>query len=142
MRILYTRSDLFGPGDDSREARQYQGRSPGVDERQFVSVQCVSEHHRRHYGRIDAGGAVRLFDYFRANSIAEAVREASTEGTSYLAGGTNLVDLMKEDVERPSKIVDLNWLALKKIQRMQDGGLLIGALVTNADTAYHPEVTK
>jgi xanthine dehydrogenase YagS FAD-binding subunit len=83
-----------------------------------------------------------LFDYFRANSIAEAVREASTEGTSYLAGGTNLVDLMKEDVERPSKIVDLNWLALKKIQRMQDGGLLIGALVTNADTAYHPEVTK
>ncbi len=85
---------------------------------------------------------MRLFDYFRANSIAEAVREASTEGTSYLAGGTNLVDLMKEDVERPSKIVDLNWLALKKIQRMQDGGLLIGALVTNADTAYHPEVTK
>jgi xanthine dehydrogenase YagS FAD-binding subunit len=85
---------------------------------------------------------VRLFDYFRANSIAEAVREASTEGTSYLAGGTNLIDLMKEDVERPSKIVDLNWLALKKIQRMQDGGLLIGALVTNADTAYHPEVTK
>jgi xanthine dehydrogenase YagS FAD-binding subunit len=85
---------------------------------------------------------VRSFDYFRANSIAEAVREASTEGTSYLAGGTNLVDLMKEDVERPSKIVDLNWLALKKIQRMQDGGLLIGALVTNADTAYHPEVTK
>ena len=85
---------------------------------------------------------MRSFDYFRANSIAEAVREASTEGTSYLAGGTNLVDLMKEDVERPSKIVDLNWLALKKIQRMQDGGLLIGALVTNADTAYHPEVTK
>jgi xanthine dehydrogenase YagS FAD-binding subunit len=85
---------------------------------------------------------VRLFDYFRANSIAEAAREASTGGTSYLAGGTNLVDLMKEDVERPSKIVDLNWLALKKIERMQDGGLLIGALVTNADTAYHPEVTK
>jgi xanthine dehydrogenase YagS FAD-binding subunit len=85
---------------------------------------------------------VRLFDYFRANSIAEAVREASTDGTSYLAGGTNLVDLMKEDVERPSKIVDLNWLALKKIQRMEDGGLLIGALVTNAETAYHPEMTK
>jgi len=85
---------------------------------------------------------VRSFDYFRANSIAEAVREASTEGTSYLAGGTNLVDLMKEDVERPSKIVDLNRLPLKKVERLQDGRLMIGALVTNADTAYHPEVTK
>ena len=85
---------------------------------------------------------MRSFDYFRANSIAEAVREASTEGTSYLAGGTNLVDLMKEDVERPSKIVDLNRLPLKKVERLQDGRLMIGALVTNADTAYHPEVTK
>jgi xanthine dehydrogenase YagS FAD-binding subunit len=84
---------------------------------------------------------MRLFDYYRANSVAEAVREGTTEGTSYLAGGTNLVDLMKEDVERPSKLVDLNRLPLKKVERLQDGRLMIGALVTNADTAYHPEVT-
>ena len=58
----------------------------------------------------------------------------------FIAGGTNLIDLMKVNVLRPSRLVDINFLPLDRIEPTVNGGLMLGALVSNADTAYHPEV--
>ncbi|RZL73538.1 MAG: xanthine dehydrogenase family protein subunit M [Sphingomonas sp.] len=76
------------------------------------------------------------FDYARASDVAEAVRDGAGDHVRYLAGGTNLIDLMKENVERPARIVDINRLDLHRITERDDGGLRLGALATNADTAY------
>ncbi|MDB6088503.1 MAG: FAD-binding molybdopterin dehydrogenase [Gammaproteobacteria bacterium] len=82
------------------------------------------------------------FSYVRAAGVAEAVREGSARQVRFLAGGTNLVDLMKENVERPQRLVDINRLPLHKIDDLEGGGLRLGALVTNADTAYDPRVER
>jgi xanthine dehydrogenase YagS FAD-binding subunit len=83
---------------------------------------------------------VRPFAYTRVTDIAGALHEAAAGDARYLAGGTNLVDLMKDDVDRPAKLVDVNRLPLREITESDDGGLRIGALVTNARTAYDPRV--
>ncbi len=80
------------------------------------------------------------FDYVRAGSVAEAVQAGARPGARFLAGGTNLVDLMKENVEQPGDVVDINRLDLAKITDLDGGGLRLGALVSNADTAYDPRV--
>jgi xanthine dehydrogenase YagS FAD-binding subunit len=82
------------------------------------------------------------FTYARAGSVAEAVTAAEADGTAVVAGGTNLIDLMKANVVRPLHLVDVNRLPLKGIEPLPDGGLRLGALATNADTAYHPEVER
>ena len=84
------------------------------------------------------------FEYTRAVSVADAIGEkAKANGSGqFLAGGTNLVDLLKENVARPARIIDINRLPLNAIEPTSDGGLRLGALVTNADTAYHPEVQR
>lgn len=80
------------------------------------------------------------FGYARPTSIADAVRLAAEEGGRYIAGGTNLVDLMKENVERPTSVIDISRLPLGRIEEAEDGGLRLGALVPNADTAYDRRV--
>jgi xanthine dehydrogenase YagS FAD-binding subunit len=85
---------------------------------------------------------VNPFSYFRAADVAEAVAEGNREQTRFLAGGTNLIDLMKENVERPARIVDINRLPLHKIEELADGKLRLGALATNAETAYDARVAK
>jgi xanthine dehydrogenase YagS FAD-binding subunit len=84
---------------------------------------------------------VNRFSYTRATDIAGAVRE-SGDNVRFLAGGTNLIDLMKENVERPTRLVDVNRLPLHKIEELQDGSLRLGALVSNADTAYDRRIEK
>ena len=80
------------------------------------------------------------FDYVRANTVAEAVQALGADpGARFIAGGTNLIDLMKYDVERPGKLVDITRLPLREIEE-RDGGLRIGALVTNATLAYDARV--
>ncbi|MGO4706768.1 xanthine dehydrogenase family protein subunit M [Microvirga sp. 2MCAF38] len=77
------------------------------------------------------------FQYARANDVADAVRQLGAEPTAkFIAGGTNLLDLMKEDVERPTRLIDITRLPLSKIEETADGGVRIGALVTNADLAW------
>ncbi|MFB9241866.1 xanthine dehydrogenase family protein subunit M [Massilia antarctica] len=71
---------------------------------------------------------------------AEALRLAARDGAAYIAGGTNLIDLMKEGVMRPASLVDINSLPLDTIAPTEQGGLLLGATARNADTAYHPLV--
>src|SRR4051794_23136994 len=81
------------------------------------------------------------FQYQRASDVAEAVRQISADpAAKIIAGGTNLIDLMKEDVERPSRLIDISRLPLKTVEETEDGGLRIGALVPNSDLAYHPLV--
>jgi xanthine dehydrogenase YagS FAD-binding subunit len=77
---------------------------------------------------------MKSFDYTRASTPAEAVRAAKS-GASIIAGGTNLLDLMKLEVLTPASVVDINRLELGGIGRTHDGGLRIGALVTNGDLA-------
>lgn len=81
------------------------------------------------------------FSYVRAGDLEAAVDELAADGkTRLIAGGTNLLDLMKENVERPRRLVDITRLPLREIRPRADGGLRLGALVTNTDVAYHPLV--
>jgi xanthine dehydrogenase YagS FAD-binding subunit len=84
---------------------------------------------------------MRPFTYTRADDVGSAVAAlAGDPAAKIIAGGTNLLDLMKENVERPAHLVDITRVGLKTIEATADGGLRLGALCTNADTAYHPEV--
>ena len=83
------------------------------------------------------------FQYARANDVADAVRQiAADPRAKFIAGGTNLVDLIKVDVERPSRLIDITRLPLKAVEETADGGLRIGALVPNSDLAYHPLIAE
>jgi xanthine dehydrogenase YagS FAD-binding subunit len=84
---------------------------------------------------------MQAFTYQRAGSIDDAIANAAAGGR-FLAGGTNLLDLMKGDIERPASIVDITRLPLARVTEMPDGGLRIGALVRNSDAANHPLVRK
>ena len=83
------------------------------------------------------------FKYARAGTVAEAISQkvANPEAT-FIAGGTNLVDLMRSDVARPAQLIDISRLPLDKVEETAGGGLRIGALVRNADIAYHPLVEQ
>jgi xanthine dehydrogenase YagS FAD-binding subunit len=83
------------------------------------------------------------FQYARAADVADAVRLiAADPRAKFIAGGTNLIDLMKDDVERPSRLIDISRLPLKDVAETAGGGLRIGALVPNSDLAYHPAIAR
>jgi xanthine dehydrogenase YagS FAD-binding subunit len=82
---------------------------------------------------------MKPFDYARAATLEEALA-AGAAGGRYIAGGTNLIDLMKLQVETPARLVDIGRLALDRVEERGDGGLRIGALVANSDLAAHPRV--
>ena len=83
------------------------------------------------------------FDYIRATSLAQAVTAATGAGATYLAGGTNLLDLMKGGIAQPRRLVDLSRLpGLDRIERLPDGATRIGALVRNSDLAHDPGFSK
>jgi xanthine dehydrogenase YagS FAD-binding subunit len=83
------------------------------------------------------------FDYVRPNTITEAISAAAEPGAAYLAGGTNLLDLMKGAVVHPSRLVDVSRLpGLDRIERRADGAWRIGALVRNADLAHDHDFAK
>jgi xanthine dehydrogenase YagS FAD-binding subunit len=82
------------------------------------------------------------FDYVRPDTVSDAIKALATPASRVLAGGTNLVDLMKYDVDRPACVVDINRLPLKEISITSDSGLRIGALVSNSDLAWNDTVQK
>ena len=83
------------------------------------------------------------FQYSRAGTVAEAVRQmAANPEAKVIAGGTNLVDLMRMDVARPAQLIDISRLPLDKVEETAGGGLRIGALVRNSDLAYHVLVER
>ncbi|MCH0542626.1 xanthine dehydrogenase family protein subunit M [Streptomyces sp. MUM 203J] len=84
---------------------------------------------------------MKPFAYVRAHSVDEATAaHAGRPGARYLAGGTNLVDLMKLGVETPDTLVDIGGLPLGDVQELPDGGLRVGATVRSSDLAAHPLV--
>lgn len=86
---------------------------------------------------------MRAFTYERARSPAEAAAAAAnTPDAKFIAGGTNLLDLMKLQIEKPAHLIDVNRLGLDTIDRTPEGGLRIGALVRNTDLAAHPTVKQ
>ncbi|WP_426446623.1 FAD binding domain-containing protein [Siccibacter colletis] len=86
---------------------------------------------------------MKAFTYQRANSPAEAAASAQrTPGAKFIAGGTNLLDLMKLEIETPVHLIDVNGLALDSIEPAADGGLRIGALVRNTDLAADERVRR
>ena len=85
---------------------------------------------------------MKAFSYQRADSTAHAAAAAVKPGVKIIAGGTNLLDLMKLQVETPSQLVDINRLPLDKIEETPDGGLRVGALVRNSDLAADARVRQ
>ena len=83
---------------------------------------------------------MNAFDYLRPGNLDEALRAKKNAGAMFVAGGTNLLDLVKSDIEHPSLLIDLNGLGLDKIETLPEGGLRIGALARNSDMAAHTEL--
>jgi len=83
------------------------------------------------------------FQYSRVTDVADAINLLTAEPSAKLiAGGTNLLDLMKGNVERPSRLIDISRLPFRDIEETTDGGLRVGALVPNSDLAYHPSIEQ
>jgi xanthine dehydrogenase YagS FAD-binding subunit len=81
------------------------------------------------------------FEFARPRTIADAIKlKAANPQSKFIAGGTNLVDLMKMYVEQPTQLIDVSALPLREVEDTSGGGLRVGALVRNADLAYHPLV--
>jgi len=86
---------------------------------------------------------MKSFTYERPSSPAEAAAAvAATPDAKFIAGGTNLLDLMKLQIETPRHLVDVNGLGLDTVEPTEEGGLRVGALVRNTDLAAHPRVRK
>jgi xanthine dehydrogenase YagS FAD-binding subunit len=85
---------------------------------------------------------MKAFTYERAALPLEAAKAAQAPGTKFIAGGTNLLDLMKLEIEAPTRLIDVNGLGFDKIEATPGGGLRIGALVRNTDLAAHPIVRR
>ena len=86
---------------------------------------------------------MKAFTYQRARTPAEAAQAAArTPGARFIAGGTNLLDLMKLEIETPPHLIDVNGLALDQIEPLADGALRIGALVRNTDLAADARVRR
>ncbi|CAE6747862.1 FAD binding domain-containing protein [Xanthomonas arboricola pv. corylina] len=86
---------------------------------------------------------MKAFSYERATSPADAAAKAARQpGANFIAGGTNLLDLMKLQIETPSHLIDVNGLSLDTIEETPDGGLRIGALVRNTDLAADARVRR
>ncbi len=86
---------------------------------------------------------MKSFTYERAVSVrSAAIAAAGNPQARFIAGGTNLLDLMKLQIEAPSHLIDVNGLGLDKVEKTSDGGLRLGALVRNTDLAAHADVRR
>ncbi|WP_294392639.1 xanthine dehydrogenase family protein subunit M [uncultured Sphingomonas sp.] len=85
---------------------------------------------------------MKAFTYERAKDPVAAAQAAARPGAKFLAGGTNLLDLMKIEVETPTHLIDVQDLGFDKIEKTRDGGLRIGALVSNTDLAADARVRR
>src|SRR3984957_3137384 len=151
MRVLHARPDHERNRPDAGGASR---RRPGArarrHERKPVSVRGLFRNYRSgarrttkpHRGQPRAR-RMKNFDYVRPATIADAVAAAAEPGAVYLAAGTNLLDLMKGGVSRPTRLVDVTRLpGLDRIEHLPDGGIRIGALVRNADLAHESSFAR
>jgi xanthine dehydrogenase YagS FAD-binding subunit len=82
------------------------------------------------------------FKFTRAQDNNAAIASLTIGGAKIVAGGTNLIDLMKLNIEQPKQVVDINGLKMQSIERLQNGTIRIGALVKNSDLSYHELIIK
>src|SRR6202000_482356 len=82
------------------------------------------------------------FKFIRVPDNVSAIRAALAGGTKFIAGGTNMLDLMKLNIESPKQVVDINKLSLYQVEELPNGGVQIGALVKNSDLAYNPIISQ
>src|SRR4051794_4628378 len=157
MRLLHTRADLLGGGNAGRgqggdpqpchlgferAGATHECRAARTHERQYLSLRRLLQHCRSDHGSGREAG-MRPFSYERASSPAEAAAAAArVDGAKFVTGGTNLLDLMKLEIEAPRHLIDVNGLALDKIEDTSEGGLRIGALVRNSDLAADARVRR
>lgn len=86
---------------------------------------------------------MRPFAFKRVKDAADAVKlVAGNKDARFIAGGTNLIDLMKESIDRPTELVDISRLSLNVVRSLSNGGVSIGALAKNTETANHPIIRK
>src|ERR1700731_2123651 len=157
MRVLHARSDLLGgravggtqgglakPCDRGRRDRAspHGCRDRRADERQHLPVLRLRQHRRGDPRRSRRRPHMKPFHYERASAIASACASAAEPPAKFIAGGTNLVDLMKLEIETPAQLVDINALPLGGIEQTAEQGLRIGALVTNSATAADMRVRQ
>src|SRR5215813_6256487 len=153
MRLLHARPDCLGgrhalggrsgmakprnQGRNRRGGAAHRRGDPRTDERQPLPLRRVREHRPRHpCGRRRGKVAVKPFRYDRASDVSGAVATLAGERAGvFLAGGTNLVDLMKLGIMEPDVLVDVRRLTSARIEDLPDGGLRIGAAVTNSELA-------
>src|SRR6202050_1031866 len=121
--------------------------NPRAHERKHLPLRRVSWNHRGGRKRLarkrrtPRGARVNPFGYERTGQEETALQAiAEDSGAKFLAGGTNLIDLMKNGVEKPPMLIDINHLPLRAIEDLPGGGLRIGALARNSDTTSHPLV--
>src|SRR5580700_4095087 len=138
MRLLHARPDPVGGRPPRRGSRQGRGGHKGIHERQSLPLRRLSAHRcgdRRRGGSL----TMRPFAYSRAADERDALRAAAGEGASFIAGGTELMQLWKLGVEAPRSVIDINALPFAGIAP-GEGGITIGALARLADVAGHPAV--
>jgi xanthine dehydrogenase YagS FAD-binding subunit len=82
------------------------------------------------------------FKFVRAQNAPAALQLHAAPNAKFVAGGTNLIDLMKLNIETPRQVVDINGLKLNTIEKLPNGTVRIGAMVKNSDLAYHPIISK
>src|SRR4029078_3009774 len=83
------------------------------------------------------------FDYVKARDVRDAVSQIARDpNAKFIAGGTNLIDLLKENVAQPRRLIDITSLPLAEIEETESGGLRVGALVPNSDLAYYARLSK
>ena len=82
------------------------------------------------------------FKLIRVQDHLTAIRAAGTNRSKFIAGGTNMLDLMKLNIETPKQLIDINRLPLDKIEQLPNGNIRIGALVKNSDLAYDAIIMK
>jgi xanthine dehydrogenase YagS FAD-binding subunit len=82
------------------------------------------------------------FKFIRVQDDQSAIRAALLSNSKFIAGGTNMLDLMKLNIETPKQVIDINRLSLNKIEELPNGNIRIGSLVKNSDLAYHPIIIK
>jgi xanthine dehydrogenase YagS FAD-binding subunit len=85
---------------------------------------------------------MQAFSYVRATDVDSAIQAAQAPGAMFLGGGTNLIDLAKGNIAKPQRLIDINGLPLAEIAELPDGGVRIGALARNSDTANHPLIRR
>src|ERR1700744_2140933 len=157
MRLLHVGTDLFGDCGARRSqgrhpkscdrrsecrAGSYKHRTPRAHERKHLSLRRLFKHRRGDCRRREES-RMKPFTYERAKSPAEAAASASrVPEAKFIAGGTNLLDLMKLQIETPRHLIDVNGLSLDRIEPMPDGGLRIGALVRNTDLAADHRIRR